>query len=111
MFQAWRLWTEDKSMDLVDQKLHESCNKEEAIKLINIGLLCVQEDPKDRPNTSNIIMMLGSENSNIISLPRPNQPAFMTRKCGNNNNTTSSSNAKSDGVSNNQLTVTIEMGR
>lgn len=98
-------------MDLVDQKLHESCNKEEAIKLINIGLLCVQEDPKDRPNTSNIIMMLGSENSNIISLPRPNQPAFMTRKCGNNNNTTSSSNAKSDGVSNNQLTVTIEMGR
>ncbi|XP_015075181.1 G-type lectin S-receptor-like serine/threonine-protein kinase At4g27290 [Solanum pennellii] len=107
---AWRLWTEDKSMDLVDQSLHKSCNKEEAIKLINIGLLCVQEDPKDRPNTSNIIMMLGSENSNIISLPRPNQPAFMTRKSGNNN-TTSSSNAKSDGVSNNQLTVTIEMGR
>lgn len=97
-------------MDLVDQSLHESCNKEEAIKLINIGLLCVQEDPKDRPNTSNIIMMLGSENSNIISLPRPNQPAFMTRKCGNND-TSSSSNAKSDGVSNNQLTVTIEMGR
>uniref|UniRef100_M1D081 Receptor-like serine/threonine-protein kinase n=3 Tax=Solanum tuberosum TaxID=4113 RepID=M1D081_SOLTU len=107
---AWRLWTEDKSMDLVDQSLHKSCNKEEAIKLINIGLLCVQEDPKDRPNTSNIIMMLGSENSNIISLPRPNQPAFMTRKCGNND-TSSSSNAKSDGVSNNQLTVTIEMGR
>lgn len=91
----------------MDQSLHESCNKEEAIKLLNIGLLCVQEDPKDRPNTSNIIMMLGSEN--IISLPRPNQPSFMTRKCGNN--TSSSSNAKSDGVSNNQLTVTIEMGR
>ncbi|KAG5603976.1 hypothetical protein H5410_025468 [Solanum commersonii] len=33
----------------------------------------------------------------------------MTRKCGNSN-TSSSSNAKSDGVSNNQLTVTIEMG-
>ncbi|KAF3632742.1 putative G-type lectin S-receptor-like serine/threonine-protein kinase-like [Capsicum annuum] len=105
---AWRLWTEDRAMDLVDQSLHESCNKEEAIKCLNIGLLCVQEDPKDRPNTSSIIMMLGSEN--IVSLPRPNQPAFMTRKCGGGN-TSSSSNVKSDGVSNNQLTVTIEMGR
>lgn len=94
-------------MDLVDQSLQESCNKEEAIKCLNVGLLCVQEDPKDRPNTTNIIMMLGSEN--IISLPRPNQPAFMTRKCANN--TSSSSAAKSDIVSNNELTVTIETGR
>ncbi|MCD7451842.1 hypothetical protein HAX54_013555 [Datura stramonium] len=104
---AWRLWTEDRTLELVDQSLHESCIKEEAIKCLNIGLLCVQEDPKDRPNTSNIIRMLGSDN--IISLPSPNQPAFMTRKCANN--TSSSSNAKSDGVSNNQLTVTIETGR
>nr|XP_016486702.1 PREDICTED: G-type lectin S-receptor-like serine/threonine-protein kinase At4g27290 isoform X1 [Nicotiana tabacum] len=104
---AWRLWKEDKAMDLVDQSLQESCNKEEAIKCLNVGLLCVQEDPKDRPNTTNIIMMLGSEN--IISLPRPNQPAFMTRKCANN--TSSSSAAKSDIVSNNELTVTIETGR
>ncbi|KAK4358390.1 hypothetical protein RND71_024000 [Anisodus tanguticus] len=104
---AWRLWKEDKAMDLVDQSLHESCNKEEAIKCLNIGLLCVQEDPKDRPNTSNIVMMLASEN--IVSLPSPNQPAFMTRNCANN--TSSSSNAKSDAVSNNELTVTIETGR
>ncbi|XP_060214659.1 G-type lectin S-receptor-like serine/threonine-protein kinase At4g03230 isoform X3 [Lycium barbarum] len=105
---AWRLWKEDKAMDLVDQSLHESCNEEEAIKYLNIGLLCVQEDPKDRPNTSNIVMMLGSEN--IISLPSPNQPSFMTRKYANNN-TSSSSAAKSNIVSNNELTVTIEVGR
>ncbi|XP_059316810.1 G-type lectin S-receptor-like serine/threonine-protein kinase B120 isoform X3 [Lycium ferocissimum] len=105
---AWRLWKEDKAMDLVDQSLHESCNEEEAIKCLNIGLLCVQEDPKDRPNTSNIVMMLGSEN--IVSLPSPNQPSFMTRKYANNN-TSSSSAAKSDIVSNNELTVTIEIGR
>lgn len=101
------MWSEDKALDLVDKSLHESCNKEEAIKLVNIGLLCVQEDPKDRPNTSNIIMMLGNENIN--SLPSPKQPAFMTRK--GDNHTSSSSKSRSDGVSNNQLTVTIEMGR
>ncbi|XP_060214663.1 G-type lectin S-receptor-like serine/threonine-protein kinase At4g27290 isoform X1 [Lycium barbarum] len=105
---AWRLWKEDKAMDLVDQSLHESCNEEEAIKCLNIGLLCVQENPKDRPNTSNIVMMLGSEN--VVSLPSPNQPSFMTRKYANNN-TSSSSAAKSDIVSNNELTVTIEIGR
>ncbi|XP_060214662.1 G-type lectin S-receptor-like serine/threonine-protein kinase At4g27290 isoform X2 [Lycium barbarum] len=105
---AWRLWKEDKAMDFVDIALHESLNKEEAIKCLNIGLLCVQEDPKDRPNTSNIVMMLGSEN--IVSLPSPNQPSFMTRKYANNN-PSSSSAAKSDIVSNNELTVTIEIGR
>ena len=74
--QAWRLWEEDRPMGMVDQTIVEFCNKSEVLKCIIIGLLCVQEDPGDRPTMSNIVFMLGSE---IENLPRPKQPAFVAR--------------------------------
>jgi len=41
--------------------------------LIQIGLLCVQENPTKRPTMSSVIIWLGSE-TNIIPLPKA--PAF-----------------------------------
>ncbi|KAJ0101317.1 hypothetical protein Patl1_03700 [Pistacia atlantica] len=38
-----------------------------------MGLLCVQEDPTDRPTMSTIVLML---NSYSVTLPAPQQPAF-----------------------------------
>ncbi|KAE8715160.1 hypothetical protein F3Y22_tig00110186pilonHSYRG00076 [Hibiscus syriacus] len=45
----------------------------QVLRCIHIGLLCVQEDPADRPTMSSVILKLGSE---TISLPRPAVPAF-----------------------------------
>ncbi|KAM7498229.1 hypothetical protein LguiA_022643 [Lonicera macranthoides] len=73
---AWRFWEEDRPLGMVDQTIVEFCNKTEVLKCIIIGLLCVQEDPGDRPTMSNIVFMLGSEFEN---LPRPKQPAFVAR--------------------------------
>ncbi|XP_044465170.1 G-type lectin S-receptor-like serine/threonine-protein kinase At4g03230 isoform X2 [Mangifera indica] len=74
---AWRLWREDKALDLIDQKLRESWKTDEILKCINIGLLCVQEDPDDRPTMSMVIVMLGGE---TVTLPTPKPPAFILKR-------------------------------
>ncbi|KAG7983526.1 hypothetical protein I3843_04G110500 [Carya illinoinensis] len=74
---AWRLWEENRVLDSMDQSLRESCNVDEFLKCVNIAFLCVQEDPNDRPNMSNIIAMLESE---TVTVPTPRQPAFILGK-------------------------------
>lgn len=102
---AWNLWKEDKAMELLDQTLSKTCNTDQFVKCVNVGLLCVQEDPSDRPTVSNILFMLGSETP---TLPDPKQPAFVFRRCPSSR---ASSSSKPDTVSNNGLTVTLEDGR
>ena len=75
--QAWRLWTETKVLDLMDQNLHESCNADLFTKCVNVGLLCIQEDPSDRPTMSNVVTMLDSE---TVTVPIPKLPAFVLRR-------------------------------
>ncbi|OWM90976.1 hypothetical protein CDL15_Pgr023309 [Punica granatum] len=70
---AWRLWTENNALNLMDHVLEETCNGDEVVKCINVALLCLQEDPNDRPTMSNVLFMLGGE---ITTLPTPKQPAF-----------------------------------
>ena len=42
-----------------------------------VGLLCVQKCPEDRPTMSSVLLMLISE---IVVLPPPNQPGFFTER-------------------------------
>nr|XP_023924887.1 cysteine-rich receptor-like protein kinase 10 [Quercus suber] len=74
---SWRLWCEDKVLEFVDNFLMESCSTLEIVRCIHIGLLCVQEDPQDRPNMSTVVALLGSE---PIALPKPRHPAFSVAK-------------------------------
>ncbi|XP_021829959.1 G-type lectin S-receptor-like serine/threonine-protein kinase At4g03230 isoform X1 [Prunus avium] len=104
---AWHLWKEAKALDLLDQTLCQSCNKDEYLKCVNVGLLCVQEDPGDRPTMSQVVFMLGSETATI---PAPKQPAFIVRRCPSRSSRASSS-SKPETFSNNELTVTLEDGR
>ena len=75
--QAWKLWTENKVLDLIDQTLHETCNVDQFVKCVNVGLVCVQELPDDRPTMSNVVTMLDSETAIV---PTPEQPAFVPRR-------------------------------
>ncbi|CAL5408461.1 unnamed protein product [Camellia sinensis] len=70
---AWRLWSDGKELEFLDPLLAGSCPVAEVVTCIHIGLLCVQEDPKDRPNMSSMVVLLGSES---VTFPKPNQPAF-----------------------------------
>ncbi|KAG7999037.1 hypothetical protein I3843_01G285900 [Carya illinoinensis] len=71
--QAWRLWNEGKRVELIDQTLVDDCPVSEALRLIHIALLCVQEDPNDRPTMSLVVLMLASRS---IYLPQPSAPPF-----------------------------------
>ncbi|XP_057796590.1 G-type lectin S-receptor-like serine/threonine-protein kinase At4g03230 isoform X2 [Salvia miltiorrhiza] len=104
---TWRLWCDNKALDVIDPTLSESCEKSEVIKCINIGLLCVQEDPNERPSMSTVVIMLGSETS---PLPLPTQPAFVVRR-RLSTVSSSSSSTKPDSISVNELTFTTTQGR
>ncbi|KAL0659604.1 hypothetical protein Bca4012_080189 [Brassica carinata] len=73
VFKAWRLWSNGSPLELVDPFVRKSCDSSEVARCIHIALLCVQENPMDRPTLSTIILML---TSNTITLPVPHQPGF-----------------------------------
>ncbi|XP_028776260.1 cysteine-rich receptor-like protein kinase 10 [Neltuma alba] len=69
---AWKLWKDGEPLDLLDPTISESYARNEVLRCIHIGLLCVQEDPADRPSMASIILMLDSYS---LILPTPSQPA------------------------------------
>ncbi|XP_021858208.1 G-type lectin S-receptor-like serine/threonine-protein kinase CES101 isoform X2 [Spinacia oleracea] len=79
---AWELWTENRGSELIDQtsisgnRDHQE-QEEEAMKCINVGLLCVQENPADRPTMSTVVNMITNEG---YQLPQPKKPAFFLSK-------------------------------
>ncbi|XP_039167749.1 G-type lectin S-receptor-like serine/threonine-protein kinase SD1-29 [Eucalyptus grandis] len=68
---AWQLWSEGKALDLLDEAIDVSFPVE-VIRCIHIGLLCVQDYAMDRPNMTNVVLMLSGESD----LPQPRQPIF-----------------------------------
>jgi serine/threonine protein kinase len=75
LFQVWDLWREEKALDIVDPMLEQACPPHEVLRCVQIGLLCVQEFPDDRPAMLEVVFMLGNE----ITLPSPKKPAFVLR--------------------------------
>ncbi|KAF3632957.1 G-type lectin S-receptor-like serine/threonine-protein kinase, partial [Capsicum annuum] len=70
---AWKLWREGHGLELMDPCLSRSCVATEITKCIHLGLLCVQQDPADRPIMSSVVSMPESDPQ---TLPQPSQPAF-----------------------------------
>ncbi|KAI9074067.1 hypothetical protein K1719_043959 [Acacia pycnantha] len=68
---AWKLWNDEKPLEFLDPTIRESCTPNEVIRCIHIGLLCVQENPIDRPSISSILLMLECY---PMTLPTPSQP-------------------------------------
>ncbi|WZZ46855.1 hypothetical protein YC2023_043114 [Brassica napus] len=70
---AWRLWRNGSPLELLDPAIRRNNQSNEVTRCIHIALLCVQDNPEDRPMLSTIILML---TSNTITLPVPNLPSF-----------------------------------
>jgi len=74
LYQAWQLWNEGKGLELIDPIiLDESRPPSEVLRCIHIGLLCVQDQAKDRPSMLEVVSMLSNE---TLQLCPPKQPAF-----------------------------------
>ncbi|GJN14858.1 hypothetical protein PR202_gb01725 [Eleusine coracana subsp. coracana] len=102
---AWSLLAEGKSLDLVDETLKGSFDSDEVLKCLKVGLLCVQENPDDRPLMSQVLLMLAS--ADIASLPTPKQPGFAARSVATEDSTLS----KPDSGIVSSMTITLVEGR
>ncbi|KAG4907710.1 hypothetical protein JHK86_056194 [Glycine max] len=69
---TWEQWMDEAPLNIFDQSIKaEFCDHSEVVKCIQIGLLCVQEKPDDRPKMAQVISYL---NSSITELPLPKKP-------------------------------------
>ncbi|KAG7650195.1 Protein kinase domain [Arabidopsis thaliana x Arabidopsis arenosa] len=75
---AWECWCETREVNFLDQALADSSHPSEVGRCVQIGLLCVQHEPADRPNTLELLSML----TTTSDLPLPKKPTFVvhTRK-------------------------------
>lgn len=95
----------EKATELVDSSLElESGCGEEMMRCVQIGLLCVQEDPTDRPGMSTVVFMLGNE----VVLPSPKKPAFIMKRKYNSGDPSTSTEG---GNSVNDVTISIMHAR
>ncbi|KAG6651687.1 hypothetical protein CIPAW_06G130000 [Carya illinoinensis] len=70
---AWELWRDDQSLELMDSTMGYPTSTSTLVRYINIGLLCVQENPADRPSMLDVVSMISNEH---VPLLTPKQPAF-----------------------------------
>ncbi|THG23749.1 hypothetical protein TEA_024323 [Camellia sinensis var. sinensis] len=68
-----RLQNDGKAQELTDRNLIGSCPLRKVAIWINIALLCVQENPDDRPSMSKVAFMLGGQSTEIA---KPSEPPF-----------------------------------
>ncbi|KAK2447143.1 G-type lectin S-receptor serine/threonine-protein kinase B120 [Trifolium repens] len=99
---AWNLWNDHRAMELVDACIRDSSPKNKILRCIQIGMLCVQDSAAQRPNMSNVVLMLESE---AKTLPIPTQPLITSMRSEDRE-------FNMDGLDvSNDLTVTMLVGR
>ncbi|XP_057451253.1 receptor-like serine/threonine-protein kinase SD1-8 isoform X2 [Lotus japonicus] len=70
--QAWTLWKEGRASELIDSNIENSYVVSEVLRFMHVGLLCVQQNPNDRPTMTSVMLMLESE----MELEEPKEPGF-----------------------------------
>ncbi|XP_059282932.1 G-type lectin S-receptor-like serine/threonine-protein kinase At4g27290 [Lycium ferocissimum] len=96
---AWLLWTEGKALELMDKCLKESFSESQVLRCIQVGLLCVQKLPEDRPTMASVVFWLGNEG---LVLPQPKQPGFFIER-----NSMESTEPTDEGYLSNNVSITI----
>ncbi|XP_073006013.1 cysteine-rich receptor-like protein kinase 6 isoform X1 [Typha latifolia] len=104
---TWEHWRAGTTTELIDPSLGNYYSRSEMLRCIHIGLLCVQEDPVERPKMSMVVVMLSSE---TVSLKAPSRPAFCIRQSSIVSEThgvrRNQSSRKSTLVSRNEVSIT-----
>ena len=97
------MWQQGKVLELIDKNIVNSCIVSEVLRCIQVGLLCVQQHPDDRPTMPSVILMLGSNNE----LPKPKQPGFFLSR----DSVEPSSLSQLQSGSTNEITITLPDAR
>ncbi|KAL3851246.1 hypothetical protein ACJIZ3_013128 [Penstemon smallii] len=99
---AWKLWENNRALELMDPLVDVPSNSLIPLRYIQVGLLCVQENPADRPTMCDVVSMLNNEQTILAS---PQHPAFTV---GRRTIVKSSPREGTDGIgSENGLTLSL----
>ncbi|TVU19978.1 hypothetical protein EJB05_36163 [Eragrostis curvula] len=71
--QVWRHWSQGNVSTLLHGSPPDEHWKQEMLRCIHIGLLCVQDNPQLRPRMAVVVLML---NSHSMTLDVPTEPVF-----------------------------------
>ncbi|XP_058180013.1 cysteine-rich receptor-like protein kinase 10 [Rhododendron vialii] len=74
---AYDLWKCGKCMEFMDPSLDDTDSSYKLVRCMQIALLCVQENPADRPSMLELSSMLKNETA---AMNTPKRPAFSTRR-------------------------------
>ncbi|XP_019164506.1 PREDICTED: G-type lectin S-receptor-like serine/threonine-protein kinase At4g27290 [Ipomoea nil] len=78
---AWKNWKEGQSYEFVDPAImRSSYDSFKVIRCIEVGLLCVQAIPTDRPTMFDAVLMLTNP---TLAIPPLKEPAFVTTNHSN----------------------------
>ncbi|CAN1756198.1 G-type lectin S-receptor-like serine/threonine-protein kinase At1g61500 [Linum perenne] len=88
---AFELWEDGRGMEIVEPSLDDTSSSCKLLTCLRIALLCVQDDPIDRPSMLQVASML--RNETVVGSLFPKRPTFSFRKQqqqqqGDNNNIT-----------------------
>lgn len=103
--QAWLLWNQTRTLELMDSCLEDSFVKCQVLKCFQVGLLCVQKFPEDRPDMSSVVFMLANKGA---TLSHPRQPGFFNERSTADTKPVSS---KRESYTENAVTITMIEGR
>ncbi|GJS52228.1 receptor-like serine/threonine-protein kinase SD1-8 [Tanacetum coccineum] len=102
---TWKLWSEGNCLELLDESVGAEFSRDEVLRCIHIGLLCVQEQAEQRPNMAKVLLMLSSD---VGQLPQPRHPGF---NIGLRSSEVKFPINHDESASVNQVTITILDGR
>ncbi|KAF8719400.1 hypothetical protein HU200_024111 [Digitaria exilis] len=71
---VWRHWSLGSVTQLLDGYPADEPGKQDMLRCIHTGLLCVQEDPQLRPSMASVLLMLKHR---IMTMSAPTKPAFV----------------------------------
>uniref|UniRef100_A0A0D3GS25 Serine/threonine-protein kinase n=1 Tax=Oryza barthii TaxID=65489 RepID=A0A0D3GS25_9ORYZ len=75
---VWRHWTEGNIVEMIDYSLDRNYPKAEVLKCVNIGLLCVQQNPIDRPTMADDMILLNSDAISSLPAPMAHRPIYLS---------------------------------
>ncbi|KAL0442887.1 UNVERIFIED_CONTAM: Cysteine-rich receptor-like protein kinase [Sesamum latifolium] len=72
---TWKNWRDGTAANVIDPVLRaDTGSRQDMLRCIHIGLLCVQENGANRPTMASVVLML---NSTTITLQVPSEPPFL----------------------------------
>ncbi|XBI42753.1 hypothetical protein VPH35_107606 [Triticum aestivum] len=88
---VWEHWTRGNVIELIDPSLSDHpSHVDQVLKCIQIGLLCVQNRPEDRPAMSSVNVMLSSQSARLPSVSMPGFSDGLSGRSDNNSKAASS---------------------